>query len=50
MKVVICQPHALAAFTLKEIFLVLWYNILVEADSTPGLECGRKANVNTKFQ
>jgi len=41
------QPYTLAAFTLQEIFLVLFS---VEAKSTPGPQCGQKDYVNKKFQ
>jgi hypothetical protein len=44
MKVISCQPYALAAFTPQEIS---WYSFLLEAESTPGPQGGRK---DEKFQ
>jgi hypothetical protein len=42
-----CQPCAPAAFTPRK---YSWYSFLLEAESTPGLYCGRKDYVNEKFQ
>ena len=42
-----CQPYSPAAFTPRK---YSWYTFLVEAESTPRPECGRKVYVNEKFQ
>jgi len=42
-----CQPYAPAAFTSRKYF---WYSFLLEAESTPGPQCGRKDYVHKKFQ
>jgi hypothetical protein len=42
-----CQPYRPAAFTPRK---YSWYSFLLEAESTPGPECGRKDYVNEKFQ
>jgi hypothetical protein len=40
-----CQPYAPAVFTPRKHF---WYSLLLEAESTPGPQCGRKDYVNEK--
>jgi hypothetical protein len=41
-----CQPYAPAAFTPSK---YSWYSFLLEAESTPGPQCGRKDYVNEKI-
>ena len=47
MKVQACQPYPPAIFTPRK---YSWYSFLLEAESTPGPQCGRKDYVNEKFQ
>jgi hypothetical protein len=42
-----CQPYVPAVFTSRK---YSWYSFLLEAESTPGSQCGRKDYVNEKFQ
>jgi hypothetical protein len=42
-----CQPYAPAAFTPRK---YSWYSFLLEDESTPRPQCGRKDYVNEKFQ
>jgi len=41
------QPYAPAAFTSSK---YLWYSYVLEAESTPVPQYGRKDHVNGKFQ
>jgi hypothetical protein len=47
MKVVRLSALSLAAFTPRK---YSWYSFMLEAESTPGPQCGRKDYVNEKFQ
>ena len=42
-----CHPYATAAFRPRK---YSWYSILLEAESVPRPQCGRKDYVNEKFQ
>ena len=42
-----CQSYAPADFTPRKLS---WCLFLLEAESTPGPQCGRKDNINEKFQ
>jgi len=42
-----CQPYTPAAFTPRK---YSFYSFLLEAESTPGPQCGRKDYVNEKFR
>jgi hypothetical protein len=41
-----CQSYAPSAFIHRN---YSWYSFLLEAESTPGPECGRKGYINDKF-
>jgi hypothetical protein len=43
---VVCQPYVPAAFTPIK---YSWYSFSLEAESTPGPQCGRKDYVNEKI-
>jgi len=41
-----CQPYAPAAFTPRK---YSWYSFLLQAESTPGPQCGRKITIVEEF-